>query len=394
MFGEQVVVSDNAGTPFWFGSAVCIAGDLAFVGARNETVDGSAGRGAVYVYRRTVAGWQQVQRILSSDGQERDQFGYAIAVWGSTLVVTAPDASRHGVTWKGQAYVFSEKGGLWVEESILSLQGNHGFTNLGNSLALGPSRIVLGGGGASRGGTYEPRKVYIFDYAAARRGNRWRHRQTLDSPIPDDVTSSFGASLAVSGDTLLVGARASTFNSQPGRGAVYVYEYKSGAWMLGDRLVANDGQARDNFGLSIGLQGDVAVVGAPGVTLAAGPSQGAAYVFRKRRGRWEQVSKIKGSDVVPFSLFGASISLYEKSLNEKLLLVGAYGADSYKGAAYLFRLDRETWREVEKLTCSEGMAGDVFGYYTALSRNAALVGSWSAMVDGYPQAGNATFFAL
>lgn len=391
---EQDVVSESIGLQYWFGSSVCISGNMAFVGAKNETVAGAVGRGAVYVFQRTPRGWMQIQKLLASDGQERDQFGQSLAIWGNTAVVTAPDASRNGMVWKGAAYVFTFKDGKWSESAILSVKGAAAFSNIGNSAAIGPSRILLGAGGSLHGGSYAPRRVHVFDYSSSARGGGWVHRQVLESPDPADTTSSFGASLGLSGQVAFIGARASTFDSQPGRGAVYVYEHSQGRWTLVQRLIANDGEARDNFGTSLCLQGDMAVIGSPGVNLGGGPSQGAVYVFRKRRGTWQQTQKIKGSDVLPLNLFGASVSLYEQSFNEKILLVGAYGADSYRGAAYLFYLGRAEWRELTKLVSSSGEAGDVFGYYTALSSDTALIGAYAATVDGVPQAGRASFFSL
>lgn len=131
------------------------------------------------------------------------------------------------------------------------------------------------------------------------------------------------------------------------------------------------------------------LVGAHGATVDGNLSQGAVYRFNFRRGNWEQTQKILAKDGTAINLFGASVSL-----SENRLLVGAYAVDNYRGAAYMFAMKGGTWQLMKTLRASDGVSGDVFGYYSTLSTTDALVGAYAATINGNQKQGAAYFYAL
>ena len=172
----------------------------------------------------------------------------------------------------------------------------------------------------------------------------------------------FGQSVSVSGNTAIVGAHFAGVN-RDGTGAVYVFEKDSVSGLWGETaiLTASDGILGDNFGLSVSISENIAIIGS---------LSGSAYIFEKNNstGSWEEKAKLKGSDGVSNERFGYSVSV-----SENIAIVGAYLSDS----AYVFEKVgvAGTWNETAKLTASDGTAGENFGWGVSISGNIVIVGS-------------------
>jgi hypothetical protein len=386
MWSEQKVVADDGGPQSWFGSWVTISDTMALVGARAATVDGRVNQGAVYVLRKVNGTWSQVQKLVASDAAAGDQFGAAIAFHGSLAIITAPFARVNGRTWQGAAYLFALSGGMWAERQKLVSASGVSFDTFGTAVAFNAATAFVGAGGANHAGQVIPRKVYTFEAPLTRDGP-WIEGPVLNPPGSYDVNSSFGASIAVSSDVALIGARGSTIGANIGQGMVYAYERSQGVWTPVQKLVTDDGAARDNFGVSLAIDGTTAMIGAPGATIKGQVSTGAVYCWERSHGAWTQSSKLVAEDGAAINLFGASVSLAGNTM-----LTGAYAANSYRGAAYLFRHIAGSWKQIQKLTASDGAAGNVFGYYTAVTTSTALVGAYTAKVAANIQQGAVYFY--
>jgi hypothetical protein len=386
MWSEQKVVADDGGPQSWFGSWVTISDTMALVGARATTVNGRVNQGAVYVLRKANGKWSQVQKLVAGDGAAGDQFGTAIAFHGSLALITAPFARVNGRTWQGAAYMFALHGGTWTERQKLTSASGTSFDTFGVAVAFNSSTAFFGAGGTNNGGNIIPRKVYTFEAPTTRDGP-WVEGPVLAAPDPNDVNSAFGASIAVAGDVALVGARGATTGANVGQGRVYGYARLHGVWTPVQKMLASDGGARDNFGVSLAIDGTTAMIGAPGATINGQVSTGAVYCWEYTHGTWVQSSKLVAADGAAINLFGASVSL-----SKRTMLAGAYAANSYRGAAYIFRQIAGSWKQVQKLTASDGVSGNVFGYYTALDGRTALVGAYPATVGGNFQQGAAYFY--
>ena len=185
----------------------------------------------------------------------------------------------------------------------------------------------------------------------------------------------FGESVSLSGDRALVGAQ---FDNDLGTdsGSAYVYERQGdGSWLEVDKITASDGAAGDRLGVSVSLSGTRALVAAY-LDDDLGTDSGSAYVFeRQGDGSWLEIDKLTASDGAALDQFGISVSLSEGTR----ALVGAWMDDdlgSNSGSAYVFERQGDgSWLEVDKLTACDGAADDVFGISVSLSGDGALVGA-------------------
>ena len=270
----------------------------------------------------------EIKKLPSSQTDPFDRFGFSVAVSGDIAVVGAPWESS------GAAYVYERNAGgadNWGE--VKKLTASDGGNFFGISVAVSGDTILVGAWGYGVGGA-----AYIFQRDQGGTDN-WGEVKKLTASDAE-AGDRFGLSVALSGDTTLVGAH---FNGAGG--AAYIFQRDQGGtdnWGEVKKLLASDAQASDNFGWSVAVSGDTAIVGAFGEG-AVGSVTGAAYVYKRNEGgvdNWGEVKKLLASDPTHGAKFGYSVALSGDT--------AVVGAESYTpgssapnvGAAYVYQRDR------------------------------------------------------
>jgi FG-GAP repeat/FIMAH domain len=185
--------------------------------------------------------------------------------------------------------------------------------------------------------------------------------------------AEFGFSVSVDGDTVVVGARFDTVGGILGAGSAYVFVRSGTSWSQQAKLTAGDGAPHTAFGFSVSVDGDTTVVGAPSDDTAAGIDAGSAYVFVRSGTSWSQQAKLTASDGAPHNAFGLSVSV-----DGDTTVVGApwYAGDDVKaGSAYVFVRSGTSWSQQAKLTASDGAESDRFGFAVSVDGNIIVVGA-------------------
>jgi FG-GAP repeat len=324
---SQFVASD--GVPGdGLGVSVSISGDTAIAGA-----PGRAGGGAAYVFVRSGSTWAQQQELPAPVGISG--FGYWVGVSGDTTIVAADGA---GVA---HAFVYVRTGSIWSLQQELQpppppaeLNGFRVGVN-GNTAILAVQSM---GGGS----------VYVYVRQAP--GAAWSLQQVLQSL--DGNASTFGFSVALSGDTALVGAART----------VYVFARSGGAWSLQQKLFALDGAQGDGFGLSLALSGDTAVVGAYTHGAVTFPGVGgAAYVFVRSGAIWSLQQELP--DPMGGMGFGSGVAV-----DGDMAVIAA----EQSGAVYTYARSGSTWSQEQVVTRP---TGEDFGEFAAASGSTAVIGA-------------------
>ena len=199
----------------------------------------------------------------------------------------------------------------------------------------------------------------------------WAQQQEITAS--DGVAlDSFGSSISISGNTALIGA----YCRNSCQGAAYVFVEIAGVWTQQAELVAAGGVPGDYFGLSVSLDGDTAVIGAPTKTACSlnGSYQGAAYVFVRSGTTWTQQQELTASDCASSDVFGTSVSV-----SGNTVLIGApaktVNSNPVQGAAYVFVRSGTTWTQQQKLAASDGVANQYFGSAVSMRGDTALIGA-------------------
>ncbi|WP_457653724.1 choice-of-anchor B family protein, partial [Rhodocaloribacter sp.] len=336
-----------------FGGAVVVGEDEILVGETNNQSTSST----VYVFGRDGDRWVERARLNASDADGKDdRFGRALALDGDVLVAGA--TTKDGL--KGAAYVF-ERGadGQWRETAKLSpddlAEGDH----LGRAVAVSGDFIMVSAAGKNESAG----AVYVFRREA---GGAWRMHSTLTAPEgqPEDL---FGLALALDGDKALIAAPFRDENA----GAVYAFHYDpaADAWVADGKVEASGIEKEYQFGLTLALDGDDALIGAPRFR----GNLGAAFLFSydAEEGAWRQTSKL-----IPFDgeegRLGSALAL-----DGEEVWLGSPGALGFSGAVYRYHRDGETgrWSGVTKIGGKDTQRQDLFGSALAVRGDLAVVGA-------------------
>ena len=189
--------------------------------------------------------------------------------------------------------------------------------------------------------------------------------QKLTAGANAAANDRFGESVAVSGDYAIAGARSDPGEAGAGNGAAYIFVRNGTSLTRQARIVASDGASSDQFGYSVAIDGDYAIVGAPG-----DDSAGSAYIFLRSGTSWAQQAKLTPGDGASSDNFGSSVSI-----SGNYAIIGAYGDDSSTGAAYIFLRSVTSWAQQVKLTASDAASNDRFGWGVSISGNYAVIGA-------------------
>jgi FG-GAP repeat/Bacterial Ig-like domain len=421
----------NTGADDQFGYSVAVSGDTVVVGAPFEDSssigipgsvanDSQSNSGAAYVFQRSAGTWVLHYPLKASNYGVSDNFGHSVAVSGDTIVVGAlgEDSSTLGVnglpnesaTSSGAAYVFTRSGTSWNEQAFLKGSNTESGDTFGYSVAVSGDTIIVGAYGESSNsvGVNENQvnnnatlsgAAYVF----ARSGSAWSQQGYLKASNTG-AFDIFGFSVAVSGDTAVVGAKGESssttgVNSIPNElsgtsGAAYVFTRSGGSWSQQAYLKASNTGVNDDFGRSVAVAGETIVVGAgreDSSTLGVGSvsnetasEAGAAYVFTRSGGSWNQQAYLKASNTQAGDNFGHSVAV-----SGETIVVGAIQEDSAtlgvnsisneaainSGAAYVFTRSGSSWNQQAYLKAGNTGAFDFFGYSVAISGGTVISGA-------------------
>ncbi|TWT41910.1 hypothetical protein RAS1_30340 [Phycisphaerae bacterium RAS1] len=423
-FGFSVAVSGDTlviGAPFEDSSATGVNGD--------QSDNSASDSGAAYVFVRDAGGvWSQQTYLKASNTGAGDVFGYpAVAVSGDTVVIGAPgedsnatgvngDQNNNSANGSGAAYVFIRSGTTWSQQAYLKASNTGTSDSFGDAVAIAGDTIVVWASGEDSSATgvngnqadnsaSNSGAVYVF----VRSAGAWSQQVYLKASNTDSG-DRFGYALAVSGDTLVVGApgedsNASGLNgnqndnSASGSGAAYVFiRDAGGVWSQQAYVKASNTGTSDSFGASVAMSGDTLVVGARNEDSNAmgidgdqndnsAEDSGAAYVFDRSGTTWSQEAYLKASNTGAGDQFGISAAM-----SDGRVVVGAWWEDSNatgiggdqadnnaadSGAAYGFVRDAGgVWSQQAYLKASNTGANDYFGFSVGVSGDTVVVGAW------------------
>ena len=360
------------------GVSVAIDGDVMVVGAPFDDVSG-VDSGAVSVFVRELGLWNRVAELSAGDGVGGDEFGESVAVDGDVIVVGARNDDDGGVD-SGSAYVFVKPVSGWATASsslkLVALDAA-AYDGFGGSVAIDGDTVVVGASGDDDNGS-KSGSVYVFTEPAG----GWASATSNVKLTASDGAAGdgFGASVAIDGDTVVVGASGDDDNGS-GSGSAYVFAEPAAGWVSTSgeaKLTASDGAAGDGFGASVAVDGDTVVVGAD-LDDDGGSGSGSVYVFTERTGGWVSAkgrTKLTAADAAADDGFGASVAIEGDTV-----VVGATGDDdngAESGSVYVFKKPAEGWNTATsdtKLTASDGAAGDSFGASIAIDGDTVAVGA-------------------
>ena len=356
----------------------------------------------------TQPSFEQQVYLKASNTNPGDKFGI-LAISGDTLVVSAReenggavgvngDQGDNSAPEAGAVYVFVRNGNSWSQQAYLKASNTDSVDLFGWSVAISGDTIVVGAEGEASiaTGVNGDESDNTFQYIGAayvftRTGTQWSQQAYLKASNTTATNAAFGYSVAIDGDTLVVGAE----NSENSWESAYVFTRSGTTWSQQAYLKGSDNEAHDHFGHSLAIHGDTLAVGASSDDSANGDGDqdhnagggdtGAAYVFTRSGTEWSQQAHLKASNPGAGDNFGVSVTLSDDTLvvgawHEASNATGSNGDQNNNsvpeaGAAYVFTRSGTTWNQQAYLKASNTGAGDFFGRWVAMLDDTLVVGA-------------------
>ena len=334
-----------------FGNAVAVSGNWAIVGASHAD-DILVESGAAYVFERTASGWVERQRLKASDPATNAGFGHSLQIEGTTIAVGAPGAYHQGIQYVGAVYIFELSGGTWTQTWKLTPGDAAMNYACGYSVALSGSRLIAGAIGEWHMGLHTG-AAYIFEKIA---GTWTQLAKVIASD--GDIGHNFGYSVALQGDLAVVGAVGVPQGTIGNVGAAYVFEKQGTQWPETQKLHPPNPSPTQYYAFSIGLTSDSILVGASNNHLGA-TAGGAVFIYQHPAAYWVQTQILMPADLATSDYFGTSLSV-----SGEHVVIGSYSADlaPAEGASYIFREVGSTWIQAGKCLASDLVYGDAMGH--------------------------------
>jgi len=312
--------SPNSQTDGWFGSAVAISGNDVVIGAYDENASGYDGAGNAYIFDATTGAL--VRTLTSPNAQAGGAFGSAVAISGTTVVVGAPEEYVDRNSEAGHAYVFDATTGALL--STLTSPNEQAAGRFGDSVAISGTTAVVGAWEESVSGLFVAGHAYVF------KATTGALVSTLTSPNPQ-TDGQFGFSVTISGAKVVVGAWLENASGLSQAGHAYVFKATTGA--LISTLTSPKPQTRGFFGSAVAISGSTIVVGARNETSSGYGGAGVAYVFNATTSALVHTLRSPNSEAQGY--FGTAVAI-----RDSRVVVGApfetAAGYAYAGHAYVF----------------------------------------------------------
>jgi len=402
-------------------------------GTNSEGATGSADQ------NNAPATWTQQAYLKAANSNANQSYGYSTAIDGDTIVVGAlsEDSNQTTITngttasndtsmnAAGAAYVYVRNGTSWTQQAYIKAANARASGYFGTSVAISGDTIAVGSYAESSGqttitngtgtssDTSAPSAGAVYIYT--RTGGAWAQQAYIKASNAG-TGDRFGTNIALEGDTLVVGAgfepsnqttitngtTASNDNSVPRSGAAYVFNRNGNMWAQEAYLKPPNTDTEDRFGYSVSISGNTIVAtsiweSSNQTTITNGPTAsadnsashaGAAYVFVKVGGNWEQQAYLKAANAEANDAYGVSAAIsgdtivvgaYWESSNQTTISNGVLASNdnsaTHAGAAYVYTRTGSNWSQQAYLKAANALANNWYGYRVAIDGDTLVIGS-------------------
>ncbi len=338
-----------------FGYALALSPDeqVMVIGARLADIGSNANQGQVYVYKWDGEQWQEAQTLAANDGAAEDEFGLAVDIAADyTIIVGAPDADEGSHSNIGAAYVFVHDGTNWSQQAKLPISDADEFShdNRGTAVAIASNgdTAFVGAPGVNVGPN-GPGTTYVL----SRSGSNWTQTQKIVGQIGGRAGAGKAIHLSQDNNTLFVAGVYAPSGPIITYGIVHVYEKDSGNWTHMAELIPSDSQEFDDFGAAMTTSGDdqTLLIGAFG--------ENQAFVFTGSGSSWSERTVLIKPD--SFGHFGAAVALDATGTQAA---VGAWLNNS--GAIHIYRGGGASWQRAQTLITPDDRQ-EHLGYSVAMT---------------------------
>ena len=309
-------------------------------------------------------GWQQQAKLVAEPAFAEDTLGGKVALKNNIAMLGVMRRDDKGKD-SGAVVSFEREANTWQQTQIFTAPDAKPGDAFGQSIALTESHLIIG---APRNDALDVDSGAAYIYK--RDKNTWRY-QTKITASDGAAGDLFGISVAIDGNTILVGADLHDKTAE-NAGAVYVYVLDDNQWKQEAKLMASDGGKTDIFGVRVALSENTALISARrDDTEELGVDAGSAYIFVRNGSTWTQQVKLTSPDGKADDRFGRGVALSDDTAIISAMNHDANGSNT--GAVYVYKNGADGWRYTSKFVAKSSMPDDKFGWNVGLSNGVAVV---------------------
>jgi len=330
-----------------FGTSLSTYKEYVIAGVPSHEINGEI-KGAAFIYKRNGNNWEKQHKLIASDGKDEDWFGESTAISDNYAIIGAPGEN----TKRGAVYIYKRNDNSWIEVQKLIASDGESGDYFGGSVALDGNYLIVGAEDDENENCingYSSGAAYIFE----KEDNLWIEKQKIIAS-DGECGDEFGTSISISGDYAIIGAPYAGNG-----GAAYIFKISGSIWTEQQKLTHSYLEQYDYFGSDVSIDGDYALIGARGDD----KEEGAAYVFKRDGNSWTEQQVLKAHDAgvngdfLFWGRFGTSVSI-----SRDYAIISAPYTEDWMGGAYIFKRDGNSWTEQQKIIPSDG---DAYRYYSA-----------------------------
>ncbi|MEP6794492.1 MAG: FG-GAP repeat protein [Saprospiraceae bacterium] len=383
--GEFLPVSDTTGSPSdFFGCSTSISDNFAIVGSFNDDGDAGINQGSVSVYQFDGTYWLITENLVDEDGEAGANFGTSVSISGNYAVVGAPEDDGDAGVNQGSVCFYQFDGSSWVLMQKITDSDGAMSDNFGRSVSISGNYAIIGSlyddgpAGVNQGSV----SIYQFD------GTSWVLMEKIYDP-DGEIGDLFGTSVSISGNYFVAGSPSDSDGSGQHQGSASIYQFDGSNWFFIQKITdAAQAQDADHFGSSVSISGNYVCIGAPDDDDTAGQNQGSVSIYHFNGSDWLLTQKFLDMDGSAEDNFGTTICI-----SGNYAIIGSIyddmGAHVNQGTASIYIRLGNTWQRLQKVIDPSGDANDVFGQGVAIDGQSKrfLIGA-----TGYgPSIGKAIF---
>lgn len=355
-----------------YGYSVSISGNYAIVGDPYKNRGGLFDAGGAAIYQYTGGRWVFMQNLVDQDGGAYDYFGFSVSISGNYAIVGAPGDDVGANTDQGSVIPYILSGGTWLQLSKITDPTGAASDKFGSSVSVSNGWAIAGTPLDDVGANVDQGSICFYQYQAP----AWQFRQKFTA-TGGTTGDYFGCSVSVNGTRAIAGAYGDDVGANGDQGSAVIYAYNGSTWSAMGTITDPGGAAGDQFGYSVSLYSNYAIAGAPNDDAGANTDQGSAVIFWYNNSNWAYLKKLIDPESTSNDNYGYSVSI---SGNYAIVGISEYdvGTNLQQGSAVIYARVGHLWQKVQKVTDPGGTDQDKFGYA------ASIDGSTRQFVIGAP----------
>ena len=358
---EYNPVVDETGAPSdFFGRRVSISGNFAIVGAHLDDVGANVNQGSASIFQYNGTNWVLMQKITDTTGAANDFFGYSVSISGNFAIVGAyyDDVGANGN--QGSASIYKFNGTNWVLMQKITDTTGAANDTFGYSVSISGKYAIVGINLDNVGVNSDQGSASIYQ----NNGTNWVLMQKI-TDATGAANDYFGYSVSISGNYAIVGSYQDDIGTNADQGSASIYQYNGTNWVLINKITDATGAENDDFGNSVSISDNYAIVGARNDDVGTNINEGSASFYQYNGTNWVLMQKITDAAGAAGDNFGYSVSI-----SGNFAIVGAVlddgGANADQGSASIYQRVGLGWQKLQYLTDPAGNANDEFGISTAI----------------------------